>query len=259
MNTSPFDNLDKKTFRKAVIELLESEYKLVGSHKVIELIAEDINQLRHKYSPRDTNSDRKLGNLSWVTTSDKNDKPSLGQRIEEYKHEVMELPYITEEDIELKRKKVSKTKHDLIRIERITKAAKEKGGLLTVEELAAILNRSTVTISKRIQEYHEQNDDILPLKGYVLDMGRGTTHKRKILNLYEKGVQPPDIARKTEHDLESVDRYIKDYERIKFLVRRGINKPQIQHLTGRGRSVITQYIDIIEKYHPDIINDNKRK
>src|SRR5690554_1956293 len=154
MSNSPFDNLDKKTFRKAVIELLESEYKLVGSHKVIELIAEDINQLRHKYSPRNTKCDKKLGNLSWVTTSDKNDKPSLGQRIEEYKHEVMELPYITEEDIELKRKKVSKTEHDLIRIERLTKAAKEKGGLLTVEELAAILNRSTVTISKRIQEYH---------------------------------------------------------------------------------------------------------
>ena len=256
MTAGPFDNLDKKTFKQAVIELLESEYKLVGSHKVIELMAEDINELRHEYSSKHS-ADRSLGNLSWVTTSDKNDKPSLGQRIEEYKHEVMELPYITEEDIELKRKKISKTEHDLIRIERLTKAAKEKGGLLTVEELAAILNRSAATISKRIQEYHEQNDDILPLKGYILDMGRGTTHKKKILNLYEKGIESPDIARKTEHDLESVDRYIKDYERIKFLVRRGIDKPQIQHLTGRGRSVISQYIDIIEKYHPDIINDNK--
>jgi len=257
MSTSPFDNIAKKTFRQAVIELLENEYKLVGSHKVIELIAEDVNQLRHKYSPRGTNSDKKLGNLSWVTTSDENDKPSLGQRIEEYKHEVMELPYITEEDIELKRQKVSKTEHDLIRIERLTKTAKEKGGLLTVEELAAILNRSASTISKRIQEYHERNNDILPLKGYILDMGRGTTHKKKILNLYEKGVEPPDIARKTEHDLESVDRYIKDYERIKFLLRRGIDKHQIKHLTGRGHSVITQYIEIIEKYHPDIIKENE--
>ena len=256
MTQGPFDNLDRKTFKQAVIELLESEYKLVGSHKVIELIAEDVNQLRYKYSSRNT-SNKKLGSLSWVTTSDENGKPSLGQKIEEYKHEVMELPYIIEEDIKLKRQKVSKTEHDRIRIERLTKAAKEKGGLLTVEELAAILNRSTVTISKRIQEYHEQNDDILPLKGYILDMGRGTTHKKKILNLYEKGIESPDIARKTEHDLESVDRYIKDYERVKFLVRRGINKTQIQHLTGRGCSVISQYLKIIEKYHPDIIQDKE--
>ena len=161
------------------------------------------------------------------------------------------LPY------QLHHLKLSKTEHDRIRIERLTKAAKEKGGLLTVEELAAILNRSTVTISKRIQEYHEQNDDILPLKGYILDMGRGTTHKKKILTLYEKGIESPDIARKTEHDLESVDRYIKDYERVKFLVRRGISKTQIQHLTGRGFSVISQYLKIIEKYHPDIIQDKE--
>ena len=255
MTAGPVDNLDKKTFKQAVMELLESEYKLVGSHKVIELIAEDVNQLRYKYSSKSSDNNKKLGNLSWVTTSDENNKPSLGQKIEEYKHEVTELPYITEEDIELKRQNISKTEHDRIRIERLTKAAKEKGGLLTVEELAAILNRSAATISKRIQEYNEQNDDVLPLKGYILDMGRGITHKKKILNLYESGIEPPDIARKTDHDLESVDRYIKDYERVKFLVRRGISKKQIKHITGRGHSVISQYIKIIKKYHPDIIDE----
>lgn len=75
--------------------------------------------------------------------------------------------------------------------------------------------------------------------------------------LYEQGVEPPDIARKTKHDLESVDRYIKDYERVKFLVRRGIDKAQIQHLTGRGRSVISQYMKIIKKHHPDIIEKHE--
>ncbi len=37
----------------------------------------------------------------------------------------------------------------MIRIERLTKAAKEQGALLTVEELAAIMNRSAATISKK--------------------------------------------------------------------------------------------------------------
>ncbi|MFW5988122.1 MAG: DUF1670 domain-containing protein [bacterium] len=54
-----------------------------------------------------------------------------------------------------------------------------------------------------------------------------------------------------------MDRYIKDYERIKFLVRRGIDKTQIQHLTGRVRSVISQYIKIIRKHHPDIIEKHE--
>lgn len=249
MTQGPFSNLDKKTFWQAIIELLENEYKMVGSHKIIELIAEDIVELKNKFYP----PKRKLefGQLSWIATSDQNEKPPLGQRREEYKQETIELPYILEEDIELKRQKVSKTEHDLIRIERLTKAAKEQGALLTVEELAAILNRSTSTISRRIQEYHEKNDDILPLKGYILDMGRGTTHKRVILELYEEGKEPPDIARKTDHSMEAVDRYIKDYERVRFLVRRGIDSTQIQHMTGRGSSVVKQYIKIIKRYNPE--------
>lgn len=256
MSTGPFSNLDKKTFKQGIIELLENEYKILGSHKVLKLIAEDIVQLEYKYHPR--NKNQNLGGLTWVSTSDENEKPSLGQKLEEYKQEVIELPYITEEDIEFKRQKISKTEHDIIRIERLTKTANERGALLTVEELAAILNRSTATISKRIKEYHEQNDDVLPLKGYMLDMGRGTTHKRKILKLYEEGIEPPDIARKTNHSLEAVDRYIKDYERVKFLFRRGIEPKQIQHMTGRGRSVIKQYIEIIEAYHPDYIKEEDK-
>jgi len=131
--------------------------------------------------------------------------------------------------------------------------------MLTVEELAAIMNRTAATISKRIQEYHKGNDDVLPLKGYVLDMGRGTTHKKIILELYEQIVAPPDIAKKTDHSLQAVDRYINDYERVKFLVRRDIDKKQIKHMTGRGIIVINQYIKIIKEYHPEIFEDENGK
>ena len=245
MNQNPFSNLDKKTFRQAIIELLESEYKLLGSHKILELIADDIVELEYKYHPRKKTN--QFGSLSWVATSEHNNKPKLGQKREEYRQEVVELPYVTEEDIELKRQNVSKTEHDMIRIARLTKAAKKQGSMLTVEELAAIMNRSTATISKRIGEYHETHDDVLPLKGYILDMGRGTTHKKKIIELYEQKIQPPDIARKTEHSLNAVDRYIKDYERVKFLIRRGIDTIQIKHMRGRWDSDSEQFDLHIEK------------
>ena len=103
---------------------LESEYKLLGSHKILELIADDIVELEYKYHPRKKTN--QFGSLSWISTSDQNNKPKLGQKREEYKQEVIELPYVTEEDIELKRQNVSKTEHDMIRIVRLTKAAKSR-------------------------------------------------------------------------------------------------------------------------------------
>ena len=38
-----------RTFQQAVVHLLETEYKLVGSHKVIQMIASDIANLHEEY------------------------------------------------------------------------------------------------------------------------------------------------------------------------------------------------------------------
>jgi hypothetical protein len=66
-----------------------------------------------------------------------------------------------------------------------------------------------------------------------------------------KKVAPPDIAQQVKHSQEAVDRYIKDYERVKFLARRGQSIAEISHLTGRGKKVIKQYIDILQRHHPE--------
>lgn len=76
--------IKKRTFRSALIEMLEREYKLIGSHKVIALIADDICQLRDEFYPRA--GEEAYGNLTWVTTSSDNKKPRLGQRVEDYKN-----------------------------------------------------------------------------------------------------------------------------------------------------------------------------
>ncbi|MFZ5641536.1 MAG: DUF1670 domain-containing protein [Bacillota bacterium] len=72
------------------------------------------------------------------------------------------------------------------------------------------------------------------------------------MKLYEKKMAPPDIARQVNHSQEAVDRYIKDYERIKFLVRRGLDITEISHLTGRGKQVVKQHLEVIKRYHPEL-------
>ena len=49
MSTSPYHTATQRTFRQAIIHLLETEYKLVGSHKVIQMIADDISDLHTEY------------------------------------------------------------------------------------------------------------------------------------------------------------------------------------------------------------------
>ncbi len=244
----------KRTFRSALIELFEREYKLIGSHKVIELVADDICQLRDGFYP--PSGEEVYGSLSWVTTSSDSKKPKLGQRVEDYKSVRISLPLIGESDLKAL-DTLPSTERDKLKIARLINSAYEQGGLLTVEEIALMVNRSTQSVSKRIKEHQEERQVVLPIKGNKLDIGPGITHKRIIIELYEKKVAPPDIARQVNHSQEAVDRYIKDYNRVKFLVRRGMDITEISHLTGRGVKVVRQYLEISERHHPKLFKGDQ--
>jgi len=243
-----YKGIEARTFKTGIIQLLEQEYKILGSHKVIKLIADDIEQLHRHFYPEA--SSKEPGVMQWVTTSVENKKSQLGTKVE--KTITVDLPYFTREDIRLQKEGIRKKEYDLIRLERLAKAAFSQGGLLTQGELAVILNLSIGTISRKVREYQKKNKEMLPLKGYFFDLGRGTTHKEIIIELYEKGFSPPDIAKRVYHSLEAVDRYIKDYERIKFLLRQGLNKTEISKATGRGKILVGKYIKIISKIYPEL-------
>lgn len=42
-----YESINKRDFKSALINLMEQEYKLIGSRKIIELLAEDIEDLHN--------------------------------------------------------------------------------------------------------------------------------------------------------------------------------------------------------------------
>ena len=107
-------------------------------------------------------------------------------------------------------------------------------------------------MGRYIQEHFDQTGELLPIKGYVLDQGSRPTHQGHILRLYEQGMAAPDIARTTNHSLEAVDRYIKDYERVEVLFVKGLTVSEISHAIGRGQRTVTEYRDIVPEFHADL-------
>ena len=261
MSTSPYHTATQRTFRQAIIHLLETEYKLVGSHKVIQMIADDISDLHTEYY---RNADVvPPGYIVWRSTLDEGHKPPAGRRAEDEPTVTAVLPSITDDDIAEIAQGCPEGKHastwaherDVRRVARLVKAGLDNPGgrqLLSLAEISLLINRSISTVRRCILEHLEQTGKLLPIKGYVLDQGSNPTHKGVILRLYEKGVAPPDIARATEHSLEAVDRYIKDYERVKVLLGKGLSVTEIGHAIGRGQRTVTQYYEIALEFHPDL-------
>jgi hypothetical protein len=254
---SRYSSIPKRSFRNAVVRLLEEEYKLVGSHKVVHMIADDIMELHKEFYPE--LEQRTFGHIVWRTTALTHRKPSYGTRVEDYEVKTVFLPLVTEEDVEsrikswygtnVKESAAKQTERDMVVMARLVKSAYEQGGLLSGAEVSVLLNRSLTTIGRYMTMYHQTHQDILPTKGMVLDQGSKPTHKGSIINLYEQGYPEVDIARLTNHTIESVGRYIKNYKNVKLLLEKGFNLMELVRVTGMGRSTVIQYRDLIYLYH----------
>ena len=145
---------------------------------------------------------------------------------------------------------------DIETMVRLLKSAKQQGGLLSGAELSMIMNRSLTSIRKYLDAYTKKTKEILPLKGYVLDQGSLPTHKGIIISLYEQGKSPADIVLHTAHSQEAVDRYIKQYDQIKKLIKKGMDEVAIKEITGRSMKVVREYIKLYYDLNP-VIKLNK--
>ena len=263
-----YESIPKRNFRNAIVRLLEKQYKILGSHKVLQMIADDILALHKEFYP-DIEAQR-LGHIIWRTTGANCKKPSYGTRVEDYEVKTVILPLVTDKDVEMRIESFygqpkanenykKQQERDIEVMARLVKSAYEQGGLLSGAELSVLLNRSLTTIARYMNIYHQTHDDILPTKGMILDQGSKPTHKAAILNLYEQGYPEVDIARLTNHTLESVGRYIKNYKRTKMLLEKSFNLMEMVRITGLGRSTIIQYRELVYQYHPSLRLNKKKK
>jgi len=242
---NPYASIEKRTFESALMHLLETEYGLLGGRRILHLLVEDILALQEEFYPSTEGAES--GTLIWTCTADEGKKAEPGKRTEEYKTVTVKLPLMRKEDL--------RDRTDKRRLVRMVKVAEAQGGLLTIAELSVILNRSYEVTRGLIREWEEETGELLPLKGYRMDQGSRPTHKREIARLYEQGMEPPDIAREARHRLKSVERYLKDYERVKLLLKRSMGAEEISGLIGRGQRVVLEYVDLARQYHPELFTE----
>jgi len=253
-----YESINKRNFHQAIINLLEQEYKVLGSRKILEMLADDIENLQKEYYP--AKNQIGFGEIVFTTTKDDGQRQSYGKRTEDYASVTVTLPLITKEDVERriyykKGDRNSNYKHrearDIETMVRLLKSSKAQGGLLSGAELSVLMNRSLSTIRKYLDAYRERTGEILPLKGYVLDQGSLPTHKGIIISLYEQGISPADIVLRTRHSQDAVDRYIKHYTQVKKLIRKGLDEESIKEITGKSMKVVREYIKLYNDLNPE--------
>ena len=134
------------------------------------------------------------------------------------------------------------------RVLRLTQEAYDQDGLLTHEDLARLLHVSDRTIRSDVKSLAGDGNTV-HTRGYDHDIGRGVSHKARIIDLYLKGYTYSDIMRKTRHSGHSVKQYVMSFGRLLLLKSRNIdNVSELSRLLNQSERLTEEYVELFEKY-----------
>lgn len=220
--------------------IIDDILSLIDEYFLVSSIDDDLHHLHY-------------GQLVWMAVP-VDEYPGRAKPLAATRMKPVVLSFITESDIDHIGHGFDSKSLRKKRLVRWVDEAFDQGALLTQLDLAILLGVCDAVVSKYVCEIQE-NGKLLPTRGNMHDLSGAITHKREIVTLYLEGDLTPQIAAKTHHSKEAVDRYIADYHRVEVLWKHGITDlDQISRLSRLSKRVAQQYIDLL----PEKIKRNKK-
>lgn len=138
-----------------------------------------------------------------------------------------------------------------LKIERITHEAIEQGGVLSQEDLAKYLGCTVRTVQRDIKQIKERGIEVVT-RGYLHNIGRGQTHKVKIIGMHLDGKTYSQIKLKTRHSVGAIKRYLESFTKVLMAQSRGIYRiKDISAVTGISETLVKQYRELITESKKD--------
>lgn len=239
MDSNLYKRLHSKSVKNAIINNISHDFNLTP------ILAEAyFNQIKN-YFLEHADIDLASGQMQYLAVDD---REPAGKPVTLCKKISVRLTvHNVDEDLEVYKKAgLTGLRHH--RLLRITKEAIEQGALLSYEDIAFILTTSVITI-KRDMAALRRSGRTIPSRGWRHDMGRGSTHKTQILDMYLSNYQFSEIEKRTHHSETAVKRYIQDFYKIILLHIKGFSIDQIRITTGFSNRLIGEYIELFKKYN----------
>lgn len=124
----------------------------------------------------------------------------------------------------------------------------EQGGLLTQEDLARLLQTNARTIRRDIEALRAE-DHWVPTRGTMQDIGRGQSHKAKIVEMYLRRMTYTEIVRRARHAASSIKRYVDTFGRVVVLWEKGVRDPgEIAFVVGISERLTLEYLELRDRY-----------
>lgn len=134
-----------------------------------------------------------------------------------------------------------------VRLQRLLSEAIDQGAVATQEDLAWALHVSLRTIKRDSQELEAQGI-YLPTRGHLQGIGRGQTHKARIVGQWLQGRTYDEIRLSSCHCLSSIQRYVQAFVRVVQLHQQGFNHNHIARLLAISPALVEEYLSVYDQH-----------
>ena len=140
-----------------------------------------------------------------------------------------------------------------IKIQRITEEAVEQKGVLSQEDIGKYLSCTKRTVQRDIREIKKSGIEVIT-RGVLHNIGRGQTHKVKIIGMYLDGKTYSEIKLSVRHSVSAIKRYIESFTKVLRCHKSKIyGGKAISVVTGLSEGLVKQYQDLIRESRKDPI------
>jgi len=237
-----YSSAHDRFLKPAIVNFFEREFCGMFGPVVRENIADALIDLFNSLCPE--SSRLKPGQILWNALDKQTRADSENRR---YKPVILSL--VTDDEVSMFEigSSVSLIRKNVM--VRMIREAYQQGAVLSTRDLSLLLVSHAAYLSQLRIEYEQEHKTVLPHMGVIHDMGTTLTHKRLIVYKYVVEKKDPSVvARETNHSQLAVDKYLKDFNRVKTLVKDNKDIDFIHLTTNMSRSVIRQYLQIFNNY-----------
>ena len=234
MEEHAVERLEAKSPEEAIIERIGRDFNLAPF-----MARTQFEQMR-RYFEHYLGLERDIGQMTFMAIS--GDMPP-GRPIAESKREPINLTVDSPDDLVALRHSVAALRRS--KIQRLTQEAQEQGALLTQEDLARLLCASRSTVKRDIAHLRAEGIDV-PTRGQVKDIGKGVSHKGRIVGDWLAGYTFSEIEQRRRHSLHSIERYCSDFQRVVCLHVHGLSVAEMRISTGMSERLVKEYLTLYE-------------
>jgi len=232
-----------RNLQTRLINRFRDKYRFLGGEEITRFIVEDILSLvEEAYLPRKM---MRKGQIVWDGVKIKQDqKPGRALTMKKTKTIPIVLTLVTEEDIKKYKRgtSIKEIRKDIY--ERISKEANERGTVLNHCDFGLLTCQSMSVVGRCIREREKEKNIQILTRGKAHDLGRGVTHKAEILRMGKiQKYSILEIKRRTNHSVDAIERYNRDFERIELLIPK-LSIQEIAYVTGLSEGLVKEHIKL---------------